>query len=83
MREPAEDVPLLRGRLAALDRELGYSPSSHGGKALAHAISTLPHDLLISFDEHEVRLAALTAMSLADRPRPKLLLLTGALQRHL
>ena len=83
MREPAEDVPVLRGRLAALDRELGYSPSSHGGKALAHAISTLPHDLLISFDAHEVREAALTAMSLADRPRPKLLLLTGALQRHL
>ncbi|MFL6861249.1 MAG: NAD-glutamate dehydrogenase, partial [Sphingomicrobium sp.] len=83
MREPAEDVPVLRGRLAALDRELGYSPSSHGGKALAHAISTLPHDLLISFDEHEVREAALTAKSLADRPRPKLLLLTGALQRQL
>ena len=83
MREPAEDVPVLRGRLAALDRELGYAPSSHGGKALAHAISTLPHDLLISFDEHEVREAALTAMSLADRPRPKLLLLTGALQRQL
>ena len=83
LREPAEDVPVLRGRLAALDRELGYSPSSHGGKALAHAISTLPHDLLISFDAHEVRQAALTAMSLADRPRPKLLLLTGALQRHL
>jgi len=83
MREPAEDVPVLRGRLAALDRELGYAPSSHGGKALAHAVSTLPHDLLISFDEHEVREAALTAMSLADRPRPKLLLLTGALQRHL
>jgi glutamate dehydrogenase len=83
LRELAEDVPVLRVRLAALDRELGYSPSSHGGKALAHAISTLPHDLLISFDEHEVREAALTAMSLADRPRPKMLLLTGALQRHL
>ena len=83
MREPADDVPVLRRRLAALDRELGYSPSSHGGKALAHAVSTLPHDLLISFDEHEVREAALTAMSLADRPRPKLILLTGALQRHL
>jgi glutamate dehydrogenase len=75
LRELAEDVPVLRVRLAGLDRELGYSPSSHGGKALAHAISTLPHDLLISFDEREVREAALTAMSLADRPRPKMLLL--------
>ncbi len=83
LRSPAEQVPLLRQRLAKLDRELGFAPSSHGGKALAHVISTLPHDLLISFGEPEVRTAALTAMSLADRPRPKLLLLYGALRRHL
>ena len=83
LRASAQDVPVLRERLAKLDRSLGFVPSSHAGKALAHAISTLPHDLLISFDEEEVRTAALTAMSLADRPRPKLLLLPGALKRHL
>ena len=83
LRTSAQHVPVLRERLAKLDRELGFSPSGHAGKALAHAISTLPHDLLISFNEKEVREAALTAMSLADRPRPKLLLLPGALRRHL
>jgi glutamate dehydrogenase len=83
LRTAAEQVPVLRERLVKLDRELGFSPSSHGGKALAHAVSTLPHDLLISFNEQEVRAAALTAMSLADRPRPRLLLLPGALRRHL
>lgn len=83
LRTSAQHVPVLRERLAKLDRDLGFSPSGHAGKALAHAISTLPHDLLISFDEDEVRKAALTAMSLADRPRPKLLLLPGALRRHL
>jgi glutamate dehydrogenase len=83
LRTPAQRVPVLRERLAKLDRELGFSPSGHAGKALAHAISTLPHDLLISFNEEEVREAALTAMSLADRPRPKLLLLPGTLRRHL
>ncbi|MEO8548050.1 MAG: NAD-glutamate dehydrogenase domain-containing protein, partial [Sphingomicrobium sp.] len=83
LRTPASQVPILRERLVKLDRELGFSPSSHGGKALAHAVSTLPHDLLISFNEEEVRAAALTAMSLADRPRPRLLLLPGALRRHL
>ena len=83
LRSPAEEVPVLRKRLAKLDKELGFSPSSHAGKALAHAVSTLPHDLLISFAEREVRIAAMTAMSLADRPRPKLLLLPGALRRHL
>jgi glutamate dehydrogenase len=83
LRSPASEVPLLRERLVKFDQELGFNPSSHGGKALMHAISTLPHDLLISFDDHEVRKAALTAMSLADRPRPTLLLLPGALRRHL
>jgi glutamate dehydrogenase len=83
LRTSAQYVPVLRKRLAKLDEVLGFAPSSHAGKALAHVISTLPHDLLISFDEDEVRTAALTAMSLADRPRPKLLLLSGALRRHL
>jgi glutamate dehydrogenase len=83
LRKSADKVPVLRERLAKLDKELGFAPSSHAGKALAHVVSTLPHDLLISLDEDQVRQAALTAMSLADRPRPKLALLPGALRRHL
>ncbi len=80
---PPAEIPVVRSRLAALDRELDFAPASHGAKALAHAMSTLPSDLLVSFDEREVRTAALMAMSLADRPRPALLLLPGALSRHL
>ncbi|WP_265569823.1 NAD-glutamate dehydrogenase [Sphingomicrobium nitratireducens] len=83
LRAPADEVPILRQHLSALDKELGFAPSSHGAKALVHAISTLPHDLVISFDPHEVRQAALTAMSLADRPRPTLMILEGAIRRHL
>ncbi|MEO7503664.1 MAG: NAD-glutamate dehydrogenase domain-containing protein [Sphingomicrobium sp.] len=83
MRAPAEEVPILRQRLEALDRELGFAPSSHGAKALAHAVSTLPHDLMIALDRDAVRAAATTAMSLADRPRPTLLLLRGTLGRNL
>ncbi|QNN64619.1 NAD-glutamate dehydrogenase [Sphingomonas rhizophila] len=83
MRAPAEEVPILRQRLAALDREFGFSPSSHGAKALAHAVSTLPHDLMIAVDFEDLRAASTTAMSLADRPRPTLLLLSSTLERHL
>ncbi|MCW3798103.1 NAD-glutamate dehydrogenase [Sphingomonas sp. BN140010] len=83
LRSPPLEVPVLRRHLAALDEEFGFSPSSHGAKALAHVISNLPHDLLVSLDPRDVRAAALTAMSLADRPRPALLLLPGALRRHL
>jgi glutamate dehydrogenase len=83
LRSPPADIPVVRQRLAEIDRELGFAPASHGAKALAHAMSTLQPDLLVSFGEAEVRSAALTAMSLADRPRPALLLLPGALHRHL
>ncbi|MEM8695041.1 MAG: NAD-glutamate dehydrogenase domain-containing protein [Pseudomonadota bacterium] len=80
---PANEVPVLRKRLAALEKDLGFDPSSHAGKALEHALSRLPHDILIAFDEDSLKRAALTAMSLADRPRPKLLLIKGPMQRHL
>lgn len=83
LRSPPTEIPVIRRRLAELDSELRFAPASHGAKALAHAISTLPHDLLVSFDAAMVREAAVTAMSLADRPRPALLLLPGALRRHL
>jgi glutamate dehydrogenase len=83
LRCPAEQVPVLRQWLDELDGQLGFVPNGHASKALTHAISTLPHDVLISLDPDEVRTAALTAMSLADRPRPTMLLLPGALKRHL
>ena len=83
LRSPPTAIPIIRERLWRVDRELGFAPGGHGAKALAHAVASLPHDLLVSFDEKEVRTAALTAMSLADRPRPALLLLTGALSHHL
>nr|WP_314442155.1 NAD-glutamate dehydrogenase domain-containing protein [uncultured Sphingomonas sp.] len=83
LRTPPAEIPVVRSRLGELDRELGFAPASHGAKALAHALASLPPDLLVSFGEREVRAAALTAMSLADRPRPALLLLPGALSRHL
>ena len=83
LRRPAGEVPVLRQWLRELDTQLGFVPNGHAAKALTHAISTLPHDVLISLGPNEVREAALTAMSLADRPRPTLLLLPGSLRRHL
>lgn len=80
---PVEDVPILRQRLKDLEGKLHFNPRSHAGKALQHALSRLPHDILIGFDADDLERAALTAMSLADRPRPKLMLVRGMLDRHL
>ncbi|MDH7973523.1 NAD-glutamate dehydrogenase [Sphingomonas sp. AR_OL41] len=78
-----EDVPLLRTRLAALEEKFGFDPKGHTGKALTHALAALPHDLVTGFTPEALEEVALTAMSLADRPRPKLVLVRSILGRHL
>jgi glutamate dehydrogenase len=78
-----DDVPGLRARLGDLQKKFGFDPKGHAGKALEHALTTLPHDLLIAFTPEALEEVALTAMSLADRPRPKLVLARSILGRHL
>lgn len=78
-----EKVPMLRSALTALMEKFGFDPGGHAGKALSHALTTLPHDILIGFDRETLERLALTFMSLSDRPRPKLALATSALARHL
>jgi glutamate dehydrogenase len=83
LRAPSDKVPVLRTRLAQIESKYGFDPSSHAGKALHHALSDLPHDLLITFAPTVLEEVALTAMSLADRPRPKLVLAPAPLMRQL
>ena len=78
-----DEVPVLRERLAVLREKLGFDPASHAGKALTHAVAALPHDLVSAFDAASLEQLVLTAMSLADRPRPKMVVVPSALGRHL
>ncbi|UVO54742.1 NAD-glutamate dehydrogenase [Sphingomonas sp. SUN039] len=78
-----QDIPVLRDRLSALMAKYGFSPDGHAGKALAHALTDLPHDLLLAIDAATLERLALTAMSLADRPRADLVLTRDALDRHM
>jgi glutamate dehydrogenase len=80
---PPERIPLLRTHLATLMNRYGFDPSGHAGKAMTHALTALPHDLLVSFNQADLERVTLTAMSLTDRPRPKLLAVRSALGRHL
>jgi glutamate dehydrogenase len=76
-------IPRLRSSLADLGKRFGFSPTGHAGKALVHALTTLPHDLLVSFSDAEIERLATATMSLTDRPRPKLALVCAPLERHL
>ena len=80
---PPRSVPVLRARLAAFEGKFGFDPVGHAGKALTHAFASLPHDLVTAFAPDDVERLALTSMGLADRPRPRLLLVRSPLGRQL
>ncbi|MFN5243928.1 MAG: NAD-glutamate dehydrogenase domain-containing protein, partial [Novosphingobium sp.] len=76
-------VPRMRTQLSDLMSRFGFAPQGHAGKALVHALTALPHDLMIGFDEEDLERIATTMMSVVDRPRPRLALVPAALMRHL
>ncbi|OYW46983.1 MAG: glutamate dehydrogenase [Sphingomonadales bacterium 32-68-7] len=76
------DVPVLRRHLATLIEKFGFALSSHDGKALVHALTALPHDLVIGFADADLERVATTMMAVADRPRPRLAMVAAPLQRH-
>jgi glutamate dehydrogenase len=78
-----DKVPVLRAALNSLMEKYDFDPSGHAGKALFHALTALPHDVVISFDRAALERLVLTFMSLSDRPRPRLVLASAALDRHL
>ena len=80
---PPDTVPRMRSQLAALANKLGFSPGSHAGKALVHALTALPHDILVGFADADLERAATAMISLIDRPRSKVLLVLAPLDRHL
>ena len=76
-------VPRMRTQLTDLMSRFGFAAQGHAGKALVHALTALPHDLLIGFADEDLERIATAMMSLVDRPRPKLALVPAALMRHL
>ncbi|MDJ0978347.1 MAG: NAD-glutamate dehydrogenase [Erythrobacter sp.] len=78
-----QDVPILRKRLAQISEDFGFAPASHTGKALIHAFTTLPHDVLVAFSVPDTKRLTTAMMSLVDRPRPRLILINSPLERHL
>ncbi|QGN55384.1 NAD-glutamate dehydrogenase domain-containing protein [Novosphingobium sp. Gsoil 351] len=80
---PPDRIPRMRSQLAQLMDRFGFDPAGHAGKSLVHALTALPHDLLIGFAEPDLARIATAMMSLVDRPRPKLALVKAPLARHL
>ncbi|WP_340588322.1 NAD-glutamate dehydrogenase [Erythrobacter alti] len=80
---PPDSVPVLRQQLGAIMDRLDFETGSHDYKSLVHALTALPHDLIISFSDDDITRVATSMMGLADRPRPRATLVTAPLGRHL
>ncbi|MEO9599033.1 NAD-glutamate dehydrogenase domain-containing protein [Parasphingorhabdus sp.] len=78
-----ENIPVLRTQQTRLFDKFEFSEAGHAGKSLTHALTALPHDLLITFAHDDLEKLALISMSLIDRPRPKLHSVISPLARHL
>ena len=76
-------VPVLRQQLATITRRLDFDPTGHDHKALVHALTVLPHDLIISFSDDDITRVAAAMMGIAERPRPRVSLVTAPLGRHI
>jgi glutamate dehydrogenase len=77
-----DEIPVLRQSLARMQTHFGFDPAGHAGKALAHSFTVLPNDVLIAMNDDALEAVTLAAMSIADRPRPKLALTASPLDRH-
>ena len=80
---PPIAVPRLRRQMDDLFAKRDFDPNGHAGKALVHAMTALPHDLVIGFSDEDVERVATALMSLVDRPRPRLSLVEAPLARHI
>ncbi|MGQ7830491.1 NAD-glutamate dehydrogenase [Altererythrobacter sp. Z27] len=80
---PPDKIPHLRHALGEVGTKLGFHSGGHADKALVHAFTALPHDLLIGFKPTDLERIVTTMMSLVDRPRPRLALVEAPLARHL
>ncbi len=76
------DVPVLRAMVADITKRLHFDPAGHNGKALVHAFTSLPNDLLTAFDPERVADLVTAKMALIDRPRPRVIMVRATLERH-
>jgi glutamate dehydrogenase len=77
-----DSVPVLRQQLKTIMDRLDFEPGSHDYKSLVHALTALPHDVIISFSDDDITRVATAMMGLSDRPRPRATLVTAPLGRH-
>jgi len=70
--QPADNVPLIRAKVAHVLAKAGMTPGSHNEKRLTTIVENYPRDELFQMTEGELLTQALGILHLYDRPRVRL-----------
>jgi glutamate dehydrogenase len=69
-----QEIPMLRGKVAAIQARAGLPPGGHLAKALVHILETYPRDELFQITTDELHDIALGILQLGERQRLRLLI---------
>ncbi|WP_262693358.1 NAD-glutamate dehydrogenase [Kordiimonas aquimaris] len=67
----AHDVPLIRNKVANIQKRARLGHQSFAGKALSHILENFPRDELFQVEEDWLYDTALGVLQLTERPRPR------------
>jgi glutamate dehydrogenase len=79
----AEEIPLLRRKVATVTARAGVEPQSHAGKALANILNTYPRDELLQIADDELYETAIGILQLGERQRFRLFVRRDPFERFL
>lgn len=67
-----KNIPIIRKKIASIQKRSGFSSSGHSGKALVAVLEDFPRDELLQSSEDELFEAAIGVVVLATQPKVKL-----------
>jgi len=65
------DVPILRKKVANVQKRAPHSATGHAGKAITHILETYPRDELFLTSERQLLKTTLGVLHLMEQPRPR------------
>jgi glutamate dehydrogenase len=80
-RASPRDIPLLRGKVAAVMERAGFLPASHDSKALTEILESYPRDALLQIDTDDLFAIAMGLLGLGERQRVRLFVWEDPLDR--
>jgi glutamate dehydrogenase len=80
-RASLSDIPLLRGKVAAVLERSGFTPASHDAKALLEILESYPRDVLFQFETDDLFRISMGVLGVGERQRVRLFVWEDPLDR--